>query len=198
MTKTTPTNSLEDLSNVLAKLDVHEEQVHHEESSIAAFFKKILSLGSKGEDMSAVGAAAPVTMLEPLSQLEMVSRWNVDTFLKITNEKSDLERMKAVAAFALAGLPVLCHDGKKPINPIITEVMTCAYVNSADAKCQRSLESKSRTIHRSLHLDFIQKKIKWLWIRSWTSSSLWEATVFIRCVEVQRQRSFPNRHQFHT
>ena len=140
MSKPTPTTeipagSLEDLSHVLAKLDVHDDQAHHEEGSIATFFKKLLSLGSKGEDINSMGAAAPVTMLEPLSQLEMVSRWNVDTFLKITNDKTDLERMKAVVAFALACLTVLCHDGKKPINPIITEVMTCAYVqDSADAK----------------------------------------------------------------
>ena len=44
--------SYEELSKVLDKLQIHEEEEQpHEEEGIAAFMKKVMAIGSKGENL---------------------------------------------------------------------------------------------------------------------------------------------------
>lgn len=63
-----------------------------------------------------------------MSALEQISRINSLKFANLGGETS-LQRMKSVISFFMDSAMVIpSHSGRKPINPIISEVFTCAYV----------------------------------------------------------------------
>jgi hypothetical protein len=114
-----------DLATALNDLTVSTESIP-EEPSMSSFFKQIFSKGA--ENLDAIGASAPISMLEPMSALEQISRINGKKFASFGGDTA-LERIKSVISFFVDSAMVIPgHAGRKPINPIITEVFTCAYV----------------------------------------------------------------------
>lgn len=118
-----------DLATALNELSLSTESIP-EEPSISNFLKQIFSRGS--ENLDAIGASAPISMLEPMSALEQISRINSKKFANLGGDTA-LERIKSVISFFVDSAMVIpSHAGRKPINPIISEVFTCAYVPTGE------------------------------------------------------------------
>ena len=133
-----------DLATALNNLSLSNESIQ-EEPSMSSFLKQIFQRGA--DNLDAIGASAPIAMLEPMSALEQISRINGTKFANIKGDTA-LERFKSVLAFFVdSSLVIPCHAGRKPINPIISEVFTCAYSTdgkwSSDAPVQLLIEQVS-------------------------------------------------------
>lgn len=160
-----------DLATALKDLSLSNESIP-EEPSMSSFIKQIFQRGS--DNLDAIGATAPITMLEPMSALEQISRINSNKFANIGGDTA-LERIKSIISFFVDSAMVIpSHSGRKPINPIISEVFSCAYVPtgewSVDApvhvlieqvshhppiNCMRVFSKKSGAILESTqHFDF--------------------------------------------
>jgi hypothetical protein len=160
-----------DLATALNDLTISQESIP-EEPSMSSFLKQIFARGA--ENLDAIGASAPISMLEPMSALEQISRINGAKFASIGGE-SELARLQSVLSFFVdSALVIPSHGGRKPINPIISEVFTCSYVPSggwcADApvhvlieqvehhppiNCMRVYSNKSgAALESTQHFDF--------------------------------------------
>jgi hypothetical protein len=118
-----------DLATALNDLSVSTESIP-EEPSMSSFLKQIFSRGA--ENLDAIGASAPISMLEPMSALEQISKINGKKFASLGGDTA-LDRIKSVISFFVdSALVIPSHGGRKPINPIISEIFTCAYVPSGE------------------------------------------------------------------
>jgi hypothetical protein len=112
-------NNLEELPGEYDDTNAEPSNDEVQKGSLMSFLKSILN-----KDVDSIRVSVPLFLLEPMSNLEFLANLDhIEYFTEAPLNSTPLQRMVSIVLMLLTGLKKALNKIKKPINPVLGEVL---------------------------------------------------------------------------